>query len=711
MIPDERPNDESLDAELRNVPVPPGLLERLRAIGQAALTSQADSAATSTPALTDPQVDALLRDVPIPRRLVARIKKIARRPMPRGWLKRFALAAMVLVALWLGYAGAIVGSVGMFARGPELPPPPEDVQREARTARLLPALSPLERVEQSTAGGWIAPDDPAAFDPTQPALPPSPAEAPPAAAPLEATERWLAGEKPLDLLADTNLARWQNIATSHTLFEELPELSATVGLEHRGISPPRSPAFNIAVLSRWSVQPFILPGLDPALQSVEPPLMPSDASYRKFRRAASDGAALPAQDVRTEEFLAGLDFQYPRPTAAPLGLFLAGGPSPFRLDGRQMFQVGVQAWRAESAHPPTHLALVVDISASMDRAFQLDRAREAIVRLLDRLGPEDRLSLVVFSEDAYVLLEAAEPSARQRILAALDSLEPLGSTHYAAGLGAAYAFMQRCYSSPDRRIVLLTDGGSTLSEAAIPLMTERVVEGLQQGIHFDVVELCASNPDEVAWERIAAAGSGKVLYAEGRQQIEAALLEILTRQRPRDARDVRLRVSFNPKAVAAYRLVGHEAWELAGLRPAPLAVDFVPEQSATVLFEVILLPKGEAEVARVELLWKDFGGRGCNASASMRRDQFAPLWTKTAWQVQVATIAAEAAEALRGVPEVYAVPPFVRPRSRQAPLAQAFQVASEGDSSLLNRPAMAELLECLRQLKGTRPARGRSEGR
>ncbi len=93
-------SDSWIDAQLRNVPVPPDLLSRLAGTG-----------AASEPNGADARLDAVLRNVSVPPYLEARLLRIARQ-RPRPLWRRFGLAASISLMLGLstaGYVGLITG--------------------------------------------------------------------------------------------------------------------------------------------------------------------------------------------------------------------------------------------------------------------------------------------------------------------------------------------------------------------------------------------------------------------------------------------------------------------------------------------------------------------------------------------------------------------------------------------------------------------------
>jgi len=109
-------------------------------------------------------------------------------------------------------------------------------------------------------------------------------------------------------------------------------------------------------------------------------------------------------------------------------------------------------------HPPVCLAIVFDRSTSM-KGPHLDQMRSAVLALLEDLRPEDRVSVVAFSDQAEVILtpdQARDPTVAR---ARLRLVKPRGGTEIGQGLIAGMEEIHRNYSQDGvNHIILLTDG-------------------------------------------------------------------------------------------------------------------------------------------------------------------------------------------------------------------------------------------------------------
>ena len=83
-----------------------------------------------------------------------------------------------------------------------------------------------------------------------------------------------------------------------------------------------------------------------------------------------------------------------------------------------------------------HMMLLVDTSGSMESDDKLSSVKRSIQLLVSLLSPEDRLSLVTFSDDSKTFLSRVipTPEERQAIQYRVSNLRADGSTNMSAGL-------------------------------------------------------------------------------------------------------------------------------------------------------------------------------------------------------------------------------------------------------------------------------------
>lgn len=676
--------DETFDEALREVPVPRGLHDRLRR------SVLAD----------DEGLDETIRNVPVPVEVVGRARRVPKHRIRLARLSRWATAVSLAIAIGFSYVGAMFAL--LVATYPaDLPQRPElvsflsgEMLDDSADSRLVTIGSTPDVSRQ------FVPQDLSMPDITLVEWPLAGGDVP-LAARLAST---MTLPPSVDPLLEVHLFP-DDLLGAHDRLDKLPDLEKVAPLVPQGMDVPLVDGFDSKFWAEYAIHPFVVPALHADLRSTVVPLDIDASSYELTRRHLEDGRLPPADTVRTEEFLAAVDYEFPEPKEAALELFTAGGPSPFGGEGMLLLQVGVQATGfSDPQRAAAHLVLAVDVSTSMRQEGRLRTIRRAVEALAERLGPDDRISLVSFDEGATLLIEDVGPGEADQLIAAVNSLSTRHSTNVAAGLQLAYVVAQRwtLRGPVAARVVLLTDGLAELDRGTADRIEQRLAEARSRGIRLDVIDLShEKNPDRQL-AGFAGSGGGAAHRATNAEQVRRSLLEILTGSSQLVAEQVRLKVTFNPKTVVAYRLLGHEANALAGLMPVDPQCDFHCGRSATALYELRLKPgkSGGNDVAVAELTWREPGHNSSQRrklTHKFRRGQFAAEFAQAPLAWQEAALVAETAEILRNSPFVSAPN-----NSRAAALAQVLKLAGDVDTRLYERPTFVDFLELVKRAMGAR---------
>ncbi|MBN1851841.1 MAG: von Willebrand factor type A domain-containing protein [Pirellulales bacterium] len=118
----------------------------------------------------------------------------------------------------------------------------------------------------------------------------------------------------------------------------------------RGIAPPPIREYDILAFARSGMHPFIAPNSHHLLRSITIPMVTDSDGFEAVKRELHSGKLPKPSSVRTEDFLAAMDYEFTPPTATPIQLRVAGGPSPWDMDRRQLLQIALQA--TESSRSP-----------------------------------------------------------------------------------------------------------------------------------------------------------------------------------------------------------------------------------------------------------------------------------------------------------------------------------------------------------------------
>jgi Ca-activated chloride channel homolog len=110
--------------------------------------------------------------------------------------------------------------------------------------------------------------------------------------------------------------------------------------------------------------------------------------------------------------------------------------------------------------PATDLVIVMDRSGSMG-GRKLSDARRAVLGLLDRLGPDDRLALVSYANGVltHLPLMPMNRANRRQMAAAVEALRAGGGTNLGAGLEQGIQLLRHAPAGGrQRKVILISDG-------------------------------------------------------------------------------------------------------------------------------------------------------------------------------------------------------------------------------------------------------------
>jgi Ca-activated chloride channel family protein len=194
-------------------------------------------------------------------------------------------------------------------------------------------------------------------------------------------------------------------------------------------------------------------------------------------------------------------------------------------DGAIQIQViASDAPAIRAGRPRLNLALVIDRSGSMAEARKLDFVKTAAHHLVDRMGPDDLLSIVTYSQQVHVPWPS-RPVGRNReeIHRILSGLYPGGSTFLSGGLEEGFRqAMGGKRAGTLNRVLLLSDGLANVGVTHRGALQERAGDMAEKGISVSTFGV-GNDFDEELMTRIAGGGGGNYRYLGDPERIVAAL--------------------------------------------------------------------------------------------------------------------------------------------------------------------------------------------
>lgn len=382
------------------------------------------------------------------------------------------------------------------------------------------------------------------------------------------------------------------------------------------------------------------------------------ASYEITRSYIRAGALPPMDAVRAEEFINAFDQGYAAPQDAAFTLYADGGPSPFVQPGNVLLRFGVQGYRvSDFERKPLNLTFVIDASGSMGQDNRLGLVQDSLRLLVDRLDERDTITIVAYSDDAWLVLLPTNVTDRRRIQRAIDQLYPTNSTNLDAGLRLGYRYAYRSLNPEAvNRVILCSDGVANQGNIDATTILDYVQGYVDSGITLTGIGVGMGNYNDVLLEQLADRGDGNYYYVDTTEQAREVFVENLTATMQVIAYDAKIQIDFNPEVVASYRLIGYENREIADQDFRDDSVDageIGAGMTATALYEIELQEGAQGRIATAQLRWQDAETREViEIDGNFHTYDLAAGFDETSPYFQLTSTVAAYAEILRVSPHV-----------------------------------------------------------
>ena len=382
-------------------------------------------------------------------------------------------------------------------------------------------------------------------------------------------------------------------------------------------------------------------------------------SYSLARTQVANGQLPSFDSVRTEEFVNYFDQQYRSPKSGQtFAIHIDGTAAPFLRSDTRILRVGIQGRRIDPAdRKPVNLTFVVDNSGSMEEDGKLQMVQGAMKTMLGSLRRGDTISIVGFSDEAWVLLPPTDGADRTQISSAIDRMSPTNGTNAEVGLKLGYEQAQRVYNSgATNRVILLSDGVANVGPTGPEAILATIGDYARRDIDLNTVGVGSTSYNDEMMERLADAGDGVYTYIDSQQEAERVFKDRFVSAVETIARNAKVQVVFDAESVSTYRLLGFENRAVADRDFTNNNVDageIGAGHSITALYEVTLIkPDSERNdsLASVRLRWEEPDGKVKETEQELRRDDVATRFSAAAPHLRLDVVTAAYAEVLREGP-------------------------------------------------------------
>jgi Ca-activated chloride channel family protein len=289
------------------------------------------------------------------------------------------------------------------------------------------------------------------------------------------------------------------------------------------------------------------------------------ASYAIVRKYLTMGQLPPANAVRLEEMVNYFPYRDKAPEGDdPFAVSVEMADCPWAPTHR-LVRLGLKAKPiAVDKRPVSNIVFLIDVSGSMNEPNKLPLVKESLKLLVNQLGENDRVAIVVYAGASGLVLDSTSAMNKEKILNSLDQLSAGGSTNGEGGIHQAYdVAIKNFIKGGTNRVVLCTDGdwnvGTTSTEALVKLIEQK----RESGVFLSIFGFGMGNLRDEMMVKLAGKGNGNYGYIDTIKEANKALVEQLGGTLVTVAKDVKIQVEFNPAVVNSYRLLGYEKRALA----------------------------------------------------------------------------------------------------------------------------------------------------
>jgi Ca-activated chloride channel family protein len=378
-----------------------------------------------------------------------------------------------------------------------------------------------------------------------------------------------------------------------------------------------------------------------------------DASFIMTRSYLDRNALVPSDAVRSEEFINYFDYGYEAPHNEPFKVFLEGAPSRFGKNSK-LLKIGIKGMEVNPEdRKDANLVFVIDISGSMGREDRLGLVKKSLLLLVNQLNRKDKIGIVVYGSNGYVLLKPTSIKKKKKIIDAIISLSPGGSTNAEEGIHLGYKMAEKMFDPKKiNRIILCSDGVANVGTTGPDEILKQIKKYADRGITLSTVGFGMGNYNDILMEKLGNKGNGSYAYVDDLNEAHRIFVENLTGNLQVIARDVKIQVDFNPDVVRSYRLIGYENRDVDDAKFRDDKEDggeIGAGHEVTALYEIKLHKNVSGrQMGRVFIRYKDADNNEVNEiNRVIKSNYFDDEFVDASLELRLAACAAEFGEILR----------------------------------------------------------------
>jgi len=274
----------------------------------------------------------------------------------------------------------------------------------------------------------------------------------------------------------------------------------------------------------------------------------SSASYSINKAKASENSIPLPEEIVVEEYMNYYRHRLPLPRAGEaVALDVRWGNTDMNPSRNEaVLQIGFTTEQVTdyAEMPQLNLGLVIDRSGSME-GKKLEKLKEALCTMVDRLRPNDLLTIVAFDTEVQVLMSGQKLTNKSVIKQVIEGIRAGGSTNIHGGLMQCYEEVTRSFNKRgNNSIILFTDGRTNYGVTKAEEIIEHSRAFNDKGINLSVIGI-GNDLDYELLKMLAKTGKGAIHFIGDEADIQKVFITELESLLSPIARNVKMELKFD----------------------------------------------------------------------------------------------------------------------------------------------------------------------
>lgn len=178
-----------------------------------------------------------------------------------------------------------------------------------------------------------------------------------------------------------------------------------------------------------------------------------------------------------------------------------------------------------------NIVFLIDVSSSMRGEDRLDLLKESMIQLTMMLREDDKVTIITYSDESQIVLEATSAREKEVIIKVIKSLKANGSTYGGKAIRKAFKVLEEEYlKGGNNQVVLATDGGFNGLGRSEGQLKRYVRRKADKGLKFSSLGFGKNKRGKDLIENLSQEGKGSYRYIQSSEEAEVKLTSMIREQ-------------------------------------------------------------------------------------------------------------------------------------------------------------------------------------